>query len=61
MRKTLSGTFKKPHLDHTQALSSYMSWSLGTFEAFLAWDKNLVSKPFCDNHTKRINKSRSKE
>lgn len=26
---------KKPHLDHTQALSSYVSGSLGTLKAFL--------------------------
>ncbi|NPT21581.1 hypothetical protein [Helicobacter pylori] len=28
---------KKPHLDHTQALSSYVSGSLGTLKVFLAW------------------------
>ncbi|GAA7578767.1 hypothetical protein ckin37_14200 [Helicobacter pylori] len=26
---------KKPHLDYTQALSSYVSGSLGTLKAFL--------------------------
>ncbi|EJB74822.1 hypothetical protein HPHPA16_1082 [Helicobacter pylori Hp A-16] len=28
---------KKPHLDHTQALSSYVSGSIGTLKAFLVW------------------------
>ncbi len=28
---------KKPHLDHTQALSSYVSGSLGTLKVFLVW------------------------
>nr|WP_238758983.1 hypothetical protein [Helicobacter pylori] len=28
---------KKPYLDYTQALSSYVSGSIGTLKAFLAW------------------------
>ncbi|GAA8361554.1 hypothetical protein HpDR37_28250 [Helicobacter pylori] len=28
---------KKPHLDHTQALSSYVSGYLGTLKVFLIW------------------------
>ncbi len=28
---------RKPHLDHTQALSSYVSGSLGTLKVFLVW------------------------
>ncbi len=51
-KKTLSGIFKKPHLDHTQALSSHVSGSFGTPEVFLAWDKNSVPKPCHNNHTK---------
>ncbi len=30
MRKILKKMIKKPHLDHTQALLSYVSGSLGT-------------------------------
>ncbi|WRD40845.1 hypothetical protein E5K47_03265 [Helicobacter pylori] len=30
-------SIKKPHLDHTQALSSYVSGSLGTLKVFLVW------------------------
>ncbi|MGL2372682.1 hypothetical protein ACOWLI_06095 [Helicobacter pylori] len=37
IRKILKKTIKKPHLDHTQALSSYVSGSLGTLKAFLVW------------------------
>ncbi len=29
---------KKPHLDHTQALASYVSGFLGTLKAFLVRD-----------------------
>ncbi|EJB89621.1 hypothetical protein HPHPH18_1113 [Helicobacter pylori Hp H-18] len=28
---------RKPHLDYTQALVSYVSGSLGTLKAFLVW------------------------
>ncbi len=28
-------SIKKPHLDHTQALSSYVSGSFGTLKVFL--------------------------
>ncbi len=31
---------KKPHLDHTQALSSYVSGSFGTLKVFL-WVRNI--------------------
>ncbi|PUU85339.1 hypothetical protein [Helicobacter pylori] len=40
---------KKPHLDHTQALSSYVSGSLGTLKAFLVWVRKLFSNPCLDN------------
>ncbi len=35
MRKILKKMIKKPHLDHAQALSSYVSGSLGTLKVFL--------------------------
>ncbi|GAA8425752.1 hypothetical protein HpDR46_24740 [Helicobacter pylori] len=37
IRKILKKMIKKPHLDHTQALTSYVSGSLGTLKAFLTW------------------------
>ncbi|WP_000823895.1 DUF3519 domain-containing protein [Helicobacter pylori] len=40
---------RKPHLDHTQALSSYVSGSLGTLKAFLVWVRKLFSNPRLDN------------
>ncbi|WP_097716200.1 hypothetical protein [Helicobacter pylori] len=40
---------KKPHLDHTQALSSYMSGSLGTLKVFLVWVRKSFSNPCLDN------------
>ncbi|WQS68198.1 hypothetical protein KVC42_04515 [Helicobacter pylori] len=30
-------SIKKPHLDHTQALSSYVSGYIGTLKVFLVW------------------------
>ncbi|VEJ26148.1 putative JHP1044-like protein [Helicobacter pylori] len=30
-------SIKKSHLDHTQALSSYVSGSIGTLKVFLVW------------------------
>ncbi|WP_346771206.1 hypothetical protein [Helicobacter pylori] len=39
---------KKPHLDHTQALSSYVSGSIGTLKAFLVWVRKLFSNPLID-------------
>ncbi len=33
---------KKPHLDHTQALLSYVSGSLGTLKVFLVWVRNIL-------------------
>ncbi|GAA7344935.1 hypothetical protein HpCK67_05860 [Helicobacter pylori] len=41
MRKILKKMIKKPHLDHTQALSSYVSGSLGTLKVFLVWVRNI--------------------
>ncbi len=43
IRKTLKKKMiKKPHLDHTQALSSYVSGSLGTLKVFLVWVRNIL-------------------
>ncbi len=43
MRKILKKMIKKPHLDHTQALSSYVSGSLGTLKVkvFLVQVRNI--------------------
>ncbi len=47
---------KKPHLDHTQALSSYVSGSLGTLKTFLVRVRKLFSNPRLDNiSTKTLN------
>ncbi|MGL2664619.1 hypothetical protein ACQJ6G_05865 [Helicobacter pylori] len=40
---------RKPHLDHTQALSSYASGSIGTLKAFLVRVRKLFSNPRLDN------------
>ncbi|EMG95619.1 hypothetical protein [Helicobacter pylori] len=51
---------KKPHLDHTQALSSYVSGSLGTLKAFLVWVRKLFSNPRFDNiSAKTLNNRKS--
>ncbi|WP_097719571.1 hypothetical protein [Helicobacter pylori] len=39
---------KKPHLDYTQALSSYVSGSIGTLKVFLVWVRKLFSNPLID-------------
>ncbi|GAA8272675.1 hypothetical protein HpKG72_08420 [Helicobacter pylori] len=54
-------SIKKPHLDHTQALMSYVSRSLGTLKVFLVWVRKLFSNSYFNNHTKRNNKSRGKK
>ncbi|MGL2741618.1 hypothetical protein ACQKAY_08405 [Helicobacter pylori] len=41
-------SIKKPHLDHTQALASYVSGSIGTLKAFLVWVRKLFSNPLID-------------
>ncbi|MGN8415389.1 hypothetical protein ACR9K8_02450 [Helicobacter pylori] len=52
---------KKPHLDHTQALSSYVSGSLGTLKAFLVWVRKSFSNPCLGNiTTKTLNNRNSK-
>ncbi|EMH39113.1 hypothetical protein [Helicobacter pylori] len=51
---------RKPHLDHTQALSSYVSGSIGTLKAFLVWVRKLFSNPRLDNiSTKMLNNRNS--
>ncbi|WP_232264525.1 hypothetical protein [Helicobacter pylori] len=60
IRKILKKMIKKPHLDHTQALSSYVSGSLGTLKVFLVWVR-IFPNPLFDITTKRSNKSRSKK
>ncbi len=41
-------SIKKPHLDHTQALASYVSGSLDTLKVFLVWVRKLFSNPCLD-------------
>ncbi len=48
---------KKPHLDHTQALSSYVSGSFGTLKKCFYGFRD-ISNPLIDFTTKRSNKSR---
>ncbi len=48
---------KKPHLDHTQALSSYVSGSFGTLKKCF-YGLEIFSNPLIDFTTKRSNKSR---
>ncbi len=54
-------SIKKLHLDHTQALASYVSGSIGALKVFLVWVRKLFSNPYFNNHTKRNNKSRDKK
>ncbi|MGN8387472.1 hypothetical protein ACR9KG_01480 [Helicobacter pylori] len=51
---------RKPHLDHTQALASYVSGSIGTLKVFLVWVRKLFSNPRFDNiSTKTLNNRNS--
>ncbi|GAA7813411.1 hypothetical protein HpMS14_15370 [Helicobacter pylori] len=59
MRKILKKMIKKPHLDHTQALSSYVSGSLGTLKKCF-YGLEIFSNPLINVTTKRFNKSMSK-
>ncbi|WQW78591.1 hypothetical protein KVK04_03370 [Helicobacter pylori] len=53
-------SIKKPHLDHTQALASYVSGSLGTLKVFLVWVRKSFSNPCLDNiSTKTLNNRNS--
>ncbi len=50
IRKILKKMIKRPHLDHTQALSSYVSGSLGTLKkCFYGLE---ISNPLIDFTTK---------
>ncbi|GAA8068216.1 hypothetical protein BTM353_14320 [Helicobacter pylori] len=60
IRKILKKMIKKPHLDHTQALSSYVSGSLGTLKKCF-YGLEIFSNPLIDVTTKNFNKSRSKK
>ncbi|WP_240445049.1 hypothetical protein [Helicobacter pylori] len=60
IRKILKKMIKKPHLDHTQALSSYVSGSLGTLKKCF-YGLEIFPNPLIDITTKRSNKSRSKK
>ncbi len=44
---------EKPHLDHTQALSSYVSGSLGTLKVFL-YELEIFYNPLIDVITKTL-------
>ncbi len=48
---------KKPHLDHTQALASYVSGSLGTLKKCF-YGLEIFLNPLIDFTIKRSNKSR---
>ncbi len=47
-------SIKKPHLDHTQALASYVSGFIGTLKVFLVWVRKLFSNPYFDNISAKI-------
>ncbi|MCQ2875203.1 hypothetical protein JT245_04870 [Helicobacter pylori] len=53
-------SIKKPHLDHTQALASYVSGSIGTLKVFLVWVRKLFSNPrLNDISAKTLNNRKS--
>ncbi len=52
-------SIKKPHLDHTQALASCVSGSLGTLKVFLVWVRKLFSNPCLDNISAKILNNRN--
>ncbi len=53
-------SIKKPHLDHTQALVSYVSGSFGTLKKCF-YGLEIFSNPLIDFTTKRSSKSRGKK
>lgn len=53
IRKILKKMIKKPHLDHTQALSSYVSGSLGTREEYF-YGLEIFPNPLIDVTTKTL-------
>ncbi|WP_131130398.1 hypothetical protein [Helicobacter pylori] len=54
-------SIKKPHLDHTQALASYVSGSIGTLKVFLVWVRKLFSNPRFDNISAKTLNNRKSE
>ncbi|RVZ97931.1 hypothetical protein [Helicobacter pylori] len=53
-------SIKKPHLDHTQALASYVSRSIGALRVFLVWVRKLFSNPrLNDISAKTLNNRKS--
>ncbi len=54
-------SIKKPHLDHIQALASYVSGSIGTLKVFLVWVRKLFSNPCLDNISTKILNNRKSE
>ncbi|WP_187854910.1 DUF3519 domain-containing protein [Helicobacter pylori] len=54
-------SIKKPHLDHTQALASYVSGSIGILKVFLVWVRKLFSNPCLDNISAKILNNRKSE
>ncbi len=54
-------SIKKPHLDHTQALASCVSRSIGTLKVFLVWVRKLFSNPCLDNISTKILNNRKSE
>ncbi len=53
IRKILKKMIKKPHLDHTQALSSYVSGSLGTLKKCF-YGLEIFSNPLINDKTKNL-------
>ncbi|PUD35459.1 hypothetical protein C2R93_06565 [Helicobacter pylori] len=53
IRKILKKMIKKPHLDHTQALSSYVSGSFGTLKKCF-YGLETFSNPLIDVTTKTL-------
>ncbi|MEJ8602387.1 hypothetical protein [Helicobacter pylori] len=58
IRRILKKMIKKPHLDHTQALTSYVSGSLGTLKKRFFYGLEIFFNPLINITTKRSNKSR---
>lgn len=52
---------KKPHLDHTQALASCVSGSIGTLKVFLVWVRKSFSNPHLDNTSAKTLNNRNSE
>ncbi len=53
-------SIKKPHLDHTQALSSYVSGSLGTLKKCF-YGLEIFSNPLIDNVSAKTLNNRKSE